>query len=326
MSKKDSTSKLAIVFVLLLLIVAVIYFTGTGKKERNFKKDIVTIDTSAVTEIFIYPKSLKGKYLKIFRSDNGWMINYDSNKTDDVPSAKVKNLFNELLKIKTVRVAARSKKKWDFYKVTPKATRIKVVEDGDTTLNLIIGKFSYKPQKQKNFYYGGNQSINMSTYVRLAGEDEVYEVNEFLPFSFDRNANTWRNDKIIKGNSDTWNRIVFEYPADSSFQLVKVDKKWKLNGKDADSLQTVRTLRSLSNVFSQSFFDNVKADSLKQPEYKVTIEGEKDTIVVKGFRYGKNFIISTSQNPGTFFNGKQNNLRKRIFVPMSKFLKQGKKK
>ncbi len=326
MSKKDSTSKLGIVFLVLLLIVVVIYFTGVGKHERNFRKNIVEIDTAAVTEVFIYPKSLKGKYLRFFRTDKGWMINYDSNKVDDVPEYKIKNLFNQLLKLKAERVAARSEKKWNEYQVTPKSTRVKVVEDGDTTLNLIIGKFSYKPQKKQNYYFG-NQNVNMSTYVRLAGEKEVYEINGFISMTFDQSASAWRNGRIVKSDHDKWNRLVFDYPADSSFQLTKVGKKWQLNGKPTDSTQTVRTLRTLENVYSEKFVDDVSPDSLKNPTHTITIEGEKDTIVVKGYQLGKRFIVTSSQNPGTHFDGNQSRVRKRLFVTMDKFFKKkGKKK
>ena len=325
MSKKDSNKTLGIVFVVLLVIVGVIYFTGTGKHERNFRKDIVDIDTSAVSEIFLYPKSLNGKYLKFFRTEKGWMINYDSNKVDDVPAQKINNLFAEILKIKPLRVAARSKSKWNEYQVTDKSTRIKVVEDGDTTLNLIIGKFSYKPQKQQNYFYG-RQQPQMNTYVRLGDENEVYEVNGFLSLTFNQGPNAWRNGRIIKGNYEKWNRLSFDYPADSSFQLVKVDKKWQLNGKPTDSVATVRQLRLFSSIFNENFVDDISPDSLKTPDYKLTIEGEKDTITVKGFKLGKKFVISSSQNPGTYFDGNKGKLKERIFVSQSKFFKSKKKK
>ncbi len=327
MSKKNSTSKLGIVFLVLLIIVVVIYFTGTGKHERNFRKNIVNIDTSAVTQIFIYPKSLKGRSYKIYRSEKGWIINYDSNKVDDVPAAKIKNMFNQLLRIKAERVAARSEKKWKEYRVTNKATRVKVVEGSDTTLNLVIGKFTYKAQNRRQNYYFGGQGAEMGTFVRLAGEKEVYEVNGFLSMTFDQNPNMWRNNKIIKSSYLKWNRLVFDYPADSSFQLVKVDNKWKANGNQPiDSLQTVRELRILSDMFSDNFVDDVTPGSLKKPDYKITIEGEKDTIVVKGFKLGKRFVVSSTQNPGTYFDGTKGKLKKRLFVTIKDFMKKKAKK
>jgi hypothetical protein len=324
MSRKDSTSKLGIAFIVLLIIVAVIYFTGTGKHERNFRKDIVNIDTSAVTQVLIYPKSLKGKSFKLYRSENGWMINYDSNKVDNVPAGKVKNLFNQLLKIKPERVAARSEKKWNEYKVTDKATRVKVVEDGDTTLNLVIGKFTYKPQNRRQNYYFGGQGADMGTFVRLAGEKEVYEVNGFLSMTFDQSPNMWRDNRVVKSSYLKWNRIVFDYPADSSFELAKIGNKWKPSSANVsiDSAQTVKELRTLSNIFSDNFVDDINPDSLKNPDYKITIEGEKDTIVVKGFKLGKRFIVASTQNKGTYFDGNKSNLKKRLFVTLNDFMKK----
>jgi hypothetical protein len=326
MSKKDSTTKLAIIFVVLLLIVAIIYLTGTGKHERTFKKDIVNIDTARVTEIFLYPKSSKGKEIRLFKDDAGrWMINFDSNKVDNVQKNKVKNLFAELLKIKPERVAARSKKKWDKYEVGKGATRVKIVEDGDTTLDLIVGKFSYKPQSQNGYYYGSNNA-QVSTYIRLAGGDEVYEVNGFLSWSFNQNANAWRDPTVIKGDYEKWNRLSFDYPADSSFQLVKENGKWKLNGAETDSATTVKELRRLSRINGSKFVDDVSPDSLGAAAYKLTIEGEKDTIVVQAFKTGKGMVVSSSQNKGTYFDAKNGRLFKRVFVKKDAFFAKKKKK
>jgi len=313
MSKKNSNSTLAIVFGILLVIVLVIYLTDFGKNERTFKSNIVEIDTSAVNEVLIYPKAKKNKVVRLFKNKKGWFVNVDSAKVDNVPLNKIKSLFNELVNIRANRVVSRSPKGWKEYEVDNKAARIKVLENGDTTLNLIIGKFSFR------------QPRTMFTYLRLAGQKEVYEVQGFLSMTFNQSVDSWRDKRVIYGNSDKWNRLIFKYPADSSFQLIKVDGKWKLDGKLTDSISTVRKLRTLADVYATGFADDISPDSLGNPQYQLKIEGEKDTIVVKGFEVGKRFVITSSFNPATVFDGNKGKLKKKLFVSRKAFFKKKKK-
>ncbi len=317
MSKKNSNFSLAVVFGALLVAVLVIYFTDLGKNERTFKSNIVDIDTSAVNEILIYPKVKKNKIVRLFKKNKKWFVNVSKTKTDNVPSAKIKSLFDELINIKANRVVSRSPKGWKEYEVdNKKAARIKMVENGDTTLDLLIGKFSFR------------QPRTMYTYLRLAGEKEVYEVEGFLSMTFNQSIESWRDKRVIFSNSDQWNKLVFDYPADSSFQLVKVDNKWEINGKPTDSLETARKLRTLADVYATDFVDDISADSLETPQYELTIQGQKDTIVVKGFKINKRFVISSSFNPGTLFDGNKGKLKEKLFPSKKAFFKKkkGKKK
>jgi hypothetical protein len=55
MFKLKSNTTLWIVFAVLLIAVVLIFTTESTKKERSFRKELVTIDTSAVTSLSIYP-------------------------------------------------------------------------------------------------------------------------------------------------------------------------------------------------------------------------------------------------------------------------------
>ena len=61
---------LGIVFGILLIIVAVIFISQSGKNERTFREVLVDIDTSAVTEVLIYPKSKNPNEVKLFKDKN----------------------------------------------------------------------------------------------------------------------------------------------------------------------------------------------------------------------------------------------------------------
>ncbi|RMD50570.1 MAG: DUF4340 domain-containing protein [Ignavibacteria bacterium] len=310
MSKKSSSNTLTYVFIALLVIVGVIYLTDLGKNERTFKKEIVDIDTADVNEIVIAPKSMNGKSFRIFREDMNWFVEYDSGKVDETPSSKIKNMFNELMKAKTQRIAARSQSKWSEYQVDSGATNIKIYEDGDLALDLIIGKIAF------------HQPRTMNTFVRLADEDDVYEVQGFLSMTFNQGAETWRDGTILKGDIDTWNKVSVEFPGDSSFEVHKVNKKWIGLGVAADSAQTVRTLRTISSLTGSKFINNVSVDTLGAPKYKLTVETETDTVVVNGYEKNDLFVIESSMNPNTLFDGNNGKLKDRVFPSPKKFMKK----
>ena len=61
---------LGIIFGILLVVAGFIFIFQSGKDERTFREVLVDIDTSAVTQIIIYPKSQKPNEVKLFKE--GW--------------------------------------------------------------------------------------------------------------------------------------------------------------------------------------------------------------------------------------------------------------
>lgn len=200
MFNKKSNKTLWIIFAILLVATILIFTTESTKNERTFKKDIVSIDTSSVTEILIYPKSSMGTEVKLTKINNSWNVVLESGKQYLVPRAKIKNLLNQILAIKPKRLASRSKQKFNEYEVNDSlATRIIVNEGSNEVLNLIIGKFAFQ------------QPRSMSTFVRLADDTDIYEVDGFLDMTFNKSADNFRDETIIKSDKNKWNTLKFEH-------------------------------------------------------------------------------------------------------------------
>ena len=80
MFRKFNTKTLLILLVILGGIAA--YSKYSSKKNENtFRDEFVKIDTSAVTQILIYPKADKGKETKITKVAGGWELQNDNIKT-----------------------------------------------------------------------------------------------------------------------------------------------------------------------------------------------------------------------------------------------------
>ncbi len=300
-----SNKKLLIVLAILAVIAIIVYFPSGSKTERSFKTSLVDIDTSAVTEIIISPKSMNGKSYKIFKEGTGWKITLENGKTATVPNDKAKRLIEQILTIKPKRLAGRSKAKWSEFEVDSSATRLVVKEGGSTTLDIMIGKFLFQ------------QPRSVSTYVRLSDDNDVYLVDGFLSMSFNQKPNSYRDNIVVKGDHNIWDKLIFNYPADSSFQMNKVDGKWISNNTKLDSAKTEKYLSRLSRLTNSNFIDNFDP-KLTSPKYELTISAHDSTIAtVYGYQVDSLFVINSSMNKESYFDGTKNKFMEKLFIGLS---------
>ncbi len=310
MFKNISSKNLLIIFIVLFAIAAFFIYYDSSHEIRTFKKDIVDIDTSAVTSISIYPKATNHKEVRLYKEGNYWQVKIDNNKSVPAEESKVRNLLNTLAGIKASSLAAQDESRWSEFKVDSSGTRVKVFEGNDNTLDIILGKFSYQ------------QPRSMASYVRIKGDKNVYEVNGFLEYSFNQKPNYFRNNKIVSDDFSNWNKLTYTYP-DSSFQLVKdTSGYWTINNVRTDSTKTTNFLRSLSHVTGTEFIDNPDRSLLGKANYTLTIEstitGKPAAITVSAL--SDQLIIHSSQNPDSYFSGSTNSLWQKIFAGKSHFL------
>jgi len=169
----------------------------------------------------------------------------------------------------------------------------------------------------------------MKSFVRLEDDKDVYEVNGFLSMTFNQGENAYRNARLISGNSNNWVRLAFDYPADSSFQIIKVNNKWKSNETLLDSAKISNYLRQLMRISNNNFIDNPTKDLLNKPVMKLRIDTDDNQIItLQVYGDSKEQIISSSMNTEAYFDAKKNKFAEKIFKGLSYFLptKKGKKK
>ena len=303
MFSSKSNKKLGAIFGILLAIVLLMFITDGGRNERTFREVLVDIDTSNVSEIIITSKT--NAEVKLYKDSDLWKVRLSDEKSVSVPESKIKNMLNQLIALKPKRLAARSESKWGEFQVDTAGTRVVVKEDGSEALNLIIGRFSFQ------------QPRTMNTYVRLSNDVDVYEVDGFLQPTFNQDANSYRDGRILGGKTEfeKWKNLEFEYQADSSFQLVKLNDKWRTIKNQVDSAKTVQYLRQISNLSSSNFIDSVDVAMFNNPAYLLKIEQEEgEPIEIKAFVEDQNYLIQSSANTEAYFDGSQNDLWKKIFI------------
>jgi hypothetical protein len=308
MFKKASNNLLGLVFVVLLLVVVILFFFDSGKNERTFREVLVDIDTSAVTQILIFSKANNYKPIKVFKQDDKWLVELKNGKSASVTEQKITQTLTELSSIIPKRLAARDKEKWGEFQVDSTGTRVQVFEGDNHSLDIVIGRFNYQQQLQ-----------SVSTYVRLHKDADVYEVDGFLALTFNKDADAFRDGTMIKADSNIWTQLQFDYPADSSFTLNKINSRWYVNDIETDSAKTAEYLRKLSNLTQNSFADDVVIQTGQKSTYKLTISNDKlEFIELGAYVDSTNYVIISSENPEAKFDGKT--FGNTIFVSNKSFL------
>ncbi len=293
MFNNNSNKTLWIVSAILLVAVILIFTTESTKKERSFRKELVSIDTMLVSQISLFPKSQKGKEIILKKTNNDWEVTADGRKKYLVPKSKIDNLLNQLLAIQPKRIAARSKDKWGEYQIDSASTRVVVKQGSDEVLDLLIGKFAFQ------------QPRSMSTFVKLVSDTDVYEVDGFLEMTFNKDINSFRNEVVVKSDKSKWNKLKFESEnIEESFEMVKMNNDWFVDGIKTDSVKTDQALNSLSNLSNSVFVDIDKAIFPKQTAKLIIQLESEDPIVLTAFQDSTNYIIQSSLNSESSFDGK----------------------
>lgn len=313
MFRKINNKSLSLIFLGLLVVAAILFFANSGKEERSFRSKLVDIDSSAVTKIIVYSKATGYKPVSIFKKNSKWRVELPDGKSAPVVEEKIGFALQDLMKIKPQRLAARGTDKWKEFQVgkDSSGTRVQVYQGNDKTLDIILGRFNYQQQTRQ-----------MSTFVRLYDDTDIYEVDGFLAFTFNQPAVSFRDGRIVYGGNLKWSELKFEYPGDSSFTLIKKDNKWFVNNSETDSAKTATYLRTLGSLTKTKFADDAIINNPEQPTYKLTIMNNETSIPieVKAFVDDNNYIIVSSQNPETKFDGKT--FGKDIFVSRNSFFKK----
>jgi hypothetical protein len=324
MFKKISIKWLAVVFVALLALVVLVTLIDTKStinQNRTFNSQLTDFDTATVSSIVIYPKSNK-RQIQLIKAGKGWNITVGK-KSYAADENIVKNMLYSLIALKATRVAAKDKSAWGEFEVTDSAaTHVQLMTDKKIVADVYIGKFSYKQAENANPYM--QQRGIMTSYVRVAHSKEVYAVEGILSMAFNRDAKDFRNQTLVNSEKENWTKLVFTRP-EGTYNLIKQNSKWMVNGLLADSASVASYLTSIARLNSSNFIEEQAMESTS-PEYTLTIEGNNipQPIKIKAFMAdtANAFALTSSLNEGSYFSAKASGLMEKIFVDQSKFLLQ----
>ncbi|MDD4756434.1 MAG: DUF4340 domain-containing protein [Prolixibacteraceae bacterium] len=306
MYRKLNIKILAIIFSILMIVVVLTEMADSRKGGRTFREELVDVSPDEVTSLEISPKVEGNKVIKLLKENDSWFVESGDKRyraDPSLPSA----MINELNSMKPESVVATGDERRVQYEVTDSlGTRVKLFSGNNLLADLIIGKFSFsQPQK-------------MTSYIRLEGDKVIYGVDGMLGMSFNRNVDSFRDRTVVKSNSSDWSRLVYKYPADSSFTLEKAAEGWTVNGQPADSASVAEYFSAIRNLSDSRFAENKTGMSVT---HSLLIEGNNDMekVEINGYYQEDGvFMVESSQNRGNIFESKE--LAEKIFISSSSLL------
>lgn len=311
----------ALILLLAVLVVAVvgvlIYDSQTG--ERSFRDQLFEFDPEEVTQITIVPSSDQEGVITLERTNETWeVVSGESRYPADTNFPE--NLFRTLEEATANRVAGVDEDSWSEFAVSDSTGTHVILESPVGTLaDFWVGQISFT-QAPRQSPYGRNQQPQIQSHIRVDDDPNVYLVDGYLSMMFSGDPATYRNKIILRINQDQVDKLIYEYPGDSSFTLERGLNGWMLDGEPADSVKVSTYLRSVAMI-TGSQFDN--SGTIPEYRYKLRVEGEGfEPIVVEGFRPDSAMavhLIHSSQNPTALFSTKGASIFNRIFVSASKF-------
>jgi hypothetical protein len=315
MFKKFKSWMLMIVLAVLMIIYLIVRYAGSN--ERTFVEKVLSFDPATITEIVIKdPKSKEPGPLDLKFSGEKWTVS-NGGKEYSADSNVVKNILKQLSDLPTKRYAGKGRDAWKKYEVTDSsATLVTLKASKQTAGEIYIGKFAYNQPKdqQLQMQQGRQQRGDMTTYVRLADEKDVYAVDGFLKMGMSSSLNSYRIRTLAGVNQADITRITSEAPGNRKV-LEKVNGSWLFDGTPTDSTTALKLRSSISRVTGSKFVDMDVPPS--NPVYSVKIEGNNfPPVEINAYPVPDTnvaYIITSSANPGAFFNGKEGGLFKKIW-------------
>lgn len=309
--RKINNKILAIALLVLVAAWVLTRLFRTPTLDSNLRKELVSLDTAAVTEIRILPSNARESVIKLTRAGNKWTVEKDQKKFDaDASSAR--NVLELMGKLQADRMVSRKKEKWESFNVGEKSTNVSFFKGTDQLANVHIGKSGFN-QSTGGMYGGGPY-----TYIRLSDEDEVYVVNSFLESTLNRPFSDWRDRSFLRIPKDLITKVAFTYPADSSFVIEKKDSVWVSAGRSLDKAKVEMFLGQLSsknlNAFAEGFAPTLPA------EVTISVQGASGNLgTIEAWKQPTGWTLRSSQHNDIFFSSAGSNVDKELLVGLKKF-------
>jgi hypothetical protein len=314
MFKKVSSGVLIIVLAVLMIAYLIVKYSKSD--DRTFKNKVLTVDPESITQIIIDDPKSQQEPVTLWKTGDKWMVKVN-NRDYTADTNVVKNMLKTLSDMPTKRFAGKGSEAIIKYEVADTSGTLVTLKSNDKKVaELLVGKFSYNiPKDQQQQMQGGRQPRGeMTSYVRIPDDKEVYAVDGYLKMTFSSKTDSYRYKSLSGVNPADINRITVREPGNAKV-YENTTGKWTLNGAPADSAAMVRFRSTLARLSGSKFYETEGAPSVAS--HSVIIEGNNfSPVEIQAYPVADtnvNYVISSSANPGSYFNGKEGGLFKKIW-------------
>jgi hypothetical protein len=313
MFKKIKSGALIIILIILMIIYLLVRYSGST--DRTFRDKILVFEPSLITQIIVDDPKTDQEPVDLRFSGGTWTVRVNGR---DFPADTnvVTGILRQLSELPTKRYAGKGQDAWIKYDLTDTLAPLVTLKAGSKTVgDILIGKFSYNmPQGQPQQMQGRQQRGEMTSYVRLAEEKDVYAVDGYLKMSISTDINAYRYRNLVNVSPSDITRISVREPGGSKIFEIQ-GGKWIENGMEADSTQIARYCNTISRLTGSKFADQQGGSGL--PSHTLKIEGNNfSPVELQAFPAADTtlaYVITSSANPGAYFSGKDGGLFKKVW-------------
>lgn len=291
--------------VLIAVFAASRFFRSPGL-ESNLRKELIKLDTAAISEIRILPAKEHSEELKLNREGKSWKLSKGERK-EPADFTTIKNVLSSVVSMQAQRMTSRKKEKWNDFNVGDNSTHVSVYQAGDKVADFHVGKIGFVQGNEGGF--GGAY-----TYVRLSDENEVYTVDGFLESTFNNTFNEWRDKTFLKLDKSAIKKISYQFPLDSGYVVEKRDSVWYVGNEKVEPSKIENMLNHYSSKYMTEFADGFIPAS--QPTVTIQVDGPSGNLVlIEGWRRDDTeWTLTSSIQKGVYFSSKGSSVIADLFM------------
>jgi len=230
------------------------------------------------------------------------------NVTNKVNPASITAILKKISLIQTKRVASQSRDEWDKYEVEEKnGSRIKAYAGKQLLEDFIVGRYTINQQTQQG-----------TSYVRLVGEDEVYEVDGLLSMIMGQGFDAYRNKTILNTHPIDLTQITINTLGTTTI-LQKNGTEWTQDNGPVDSTTLFNYLNGLQQIKGNTFaddFEDLQSNDKLFKTLRVTGNYLTSPILIKAFKdttRPRPFVIQSSLNSENYFESEEHGIFEQLF-------------
>lgn len=285
-------------FIILIIVILVLsgylYFKRTDRIHYTLP-DLPSLQPEQITSIEI---TSAGNSIVLKRKDKSWYI---SGKDYPVDAKKAQAMLEMLNNLAITDLVSESGNYILYDLQDDKKVAVKAYEGTKIVREFDIGK------KAPSYRH---------TFVRLKGDDKVYQASGDLREEFDTTVADLRDKRVLTFDtskitgitiSEAKKKIVLskeETPSETTNDQTQKEKKtvkWKDgSGKVVKSEAVEKLLGTLSPLDCEEYLEDKAKTDLKSPETTIVLKGTKEYTLLLFAGQGEKKPASSSENPYVF--------------------------
>lgn len=308
--------------VLILMFGSLIYGAYYFYRLQTIKPlqaDLITIDTSLITQLRIHPREESQKIIQLQREEDYWIA---SNGQVHLRALRppVEAILKNLIKITTIDIAAKDEDDWLKYGLSRgQGTRVEVFENNEMVEDFWVGNT-----------VPDSTGMDSLSFIRNHEEREVYVVRGLRTWPFHQSFLRFRPRELLKIPEETSiDSFAYQLP-DTLFLFSKTQNNWNCNGQPVEDPAAINFfLRNLRNIESSVFiddFDHNLPESKRSNSLTLYLSESGQPVLIDVYldTLRENpFILHSNQNPGTWFGSDSSGVYSRLFWKVDSLLYGG---